>query len=305
MPFGLSGAPATFQRLMDQVIRGLEDFSAAYIDDLVIFSSSWEEHLDHIRAVLDRLRQAGLTAKPRKCQFGMSHCVYLGHVVGGGVVCPEEPKLRAVEAFPIPQTKKQVRTFLGLTGYYRKFIRNYSSISAPLTELTKKCAPNRIEWTSSCNKAFLMLKQQLCCSPVLRSPDFTKEFRLQTDASEYGVGAVLSQEDDSGDEHPVAYFSRKLLPREQKYATIEKECLAIKLACEAFKVYLLGRQFVVQTDHRALEWLNRLKDNNSRLTRWSLSLQPFEFTVKHRAGTANSNADALSRAHHPSDNATK
>ena len=150
-----------------------------------------------------------------------------------------------------------------------------------------------------------MLKQQLCCSPVLRSPDFTKEFRLQTDASEYGVGAVLSQEDDSGDEHPVAYFSRKLLPREQKYATIEKECLAIKLACEAFKVYLLGRQFVVQTDHRALEWLNRLKDNNSRLTRWSLSLQPFEFTVKHRAGTANSNADALSRAHHPSDNATK
>jgi len=130
---------------------------------------------------------------------------------------------------------------------------------------------------------------------VLASPDFTRSFILQTDASERGVGAVLSQCDDDGQEHPVAYSSRKLFPREEHYSTIEKECLAIKLGVQAFRVYLLGRPFLIQTDHRALEWLDRLKDNNHRLTRWSLALQPYQFTVTYRAGKANGNADALSR----------
>jgi len=133
MPFGLQGAPATFQRLMDRVIQGLGDFSAAYLDDLIVFSETWAEHLQHVRTILQRLREAGLTAKARKCNFGADHCVYLGHVVGSGTVRPESTKLQAVHTFPRPQTKKQVRVFLGLTGYYRRFIPNYASVASPLT----------------------------------------------------------------------------------------------------------------------------------------------------------------------------
>ena len=295
MPFGLQGAPATFQRMMDRLVDGCDAFAAAYLDDLIIHSNTWEKHLQHIKSILVRLRAAGLTAKPTKCQFGMRECGYLGHVVGNGMVRPELSKVDAVQCFAVPKTKKQIRAFLGLTGYYRKFIPNYASVAVALTDLTRKSAPNRVTWTMECDRAFQRLKFLLSSSPVLRSPDFQKPFILQTDASDFGVGAVLSQEDENGDDHPVAYFSRKLLPREQRYSTIEKECLAIKLATHAFRVYLLGRQFTIQTDHRALEWLDRLKENNSRLTRWSLALQPYDFVVQHRAGGKNGNADALSR----------
>ena len=252
MPFGLQGAPATFQRLMDRVLQGLQDFTAAYLDDVIIFSEHWSDHQVHIHKVFERLRAAGLTVKIKKCQFGMSQCHYLGHVVGSGLVQPQPAKIEAVAQFATPQTKKEVRMFLGLTGYYRKFIENYSSIAAPLTDLTKKSAPRKVVWTAGCEQAFQELKKCLCGSPVLRSPDFTKTFILQTDASDRGVGAVLSQQDEEGHDHPIAYFSRKLLPREEKYSTIEKECLAIKLGIQAFQVYLLGKPFIVHTDHRAL-----------------------------------------------------
>ncbi len=295
MPFGLSGAPATFQRLMDDLLRGTDDFAAAYMDDLVIYSGTWEEHCDHIRQVMQRLREHGLTAKPKKCQFGMRFCVYLGHIVGGGQVRPEVSKLQAVEGFPVPTTKKAVRAFLGLTGYYRRFIPDFASVAAPLTDLTRKNVPNHVPWNSTCNRAFQELKRRLCNAPVLQSPDFTQPFVIQTDASDYGVGAVLSQRDSDGCDHPVAYFSKKLLPREQNYSTVEKECLAIRLGVQAFRVYLLGRSFTVQTDHRALLWLDRLKESNARLTRWSLALQQYSFRVEHRAGRLHANADALSR----------
>ena len=294
MPFGLQGAPATFQRLMDCVIQGLE-FAASYIDDLIVFSKSWKDHLDHIQAVLDRLRRAGLTAKAKKCNFGASQCVYLGHIVGSGTVKPEVSKTAAIKAFEEPKTKKEVRSFLGITGYYRRFIENYSSIAAPLTDLIKKDKPNAVVWTESCDTAFKQLKRLLCSDPILISPDFDRPFILQTDASDRGLGAVLSQHAEDDQEHPVAYWSRKLLPREQRYSTIEKECLAIKLGVAAFQVYLLGRQFSIETDHRSLVWIERLKHTNNRLARWSLALQPFSFTIRHRAGKANGNADALSR----------
>ena len=261
----------------------------------MIYSDSWEEHLLHIKKVFDRLKGAGLTAKPKKCQFGMKQCIYLGHVVGNGNIRPEQSKIEAVMTFQVPQTKKQVRAFLGVTGYYRKFIHNFATIAAPLSDLIRKNRPNRVEWTPACDKAFDDLKKQLCSDPVLKSPDFSKAFILQTDASNRGVGAVLSQIGDDNEEHPVAYFSRKLLLREEKYSTIEKECLAIKLAIQAFRVYLLGKPFTIQTDHRSLEWLDRLKKNNARLTRWSLALQPYQYTVKYRTGKSNSNADGLSR----------
>eukprot|EP00731_Ephydatia_muelleri_P013583 Em0007g893a len=258
VPVAEEGAPATFQRLMDRIVKGCESFAAAYLDDLIIFSTSWSDH----------------------------------------------SKVQAVESFGTPRTKTQVRAFLGLTGYYRRFVHNYATLASPLTDLTRKSAPEQVEWTAECDRAFRQLKTQLCCYPVLRSPDFNKEFVLQTDASNRGIGAVLSQRDAAGGENPIAYFSKKLLPREERYSTIEKECLAIKLGMEAFRTYLLGRPFIVETDHRSLVWMDKLKDHNSRLTRWSLSLQPYIFSVAHRTGASNGNADALSRSTWPEDAAS-
>ena len=301
MPFGLQGAPATFQRMMDELLRGTEGYSAAYLDDIVIYSDNWKDHMKHLKEVFRRLRKAALTVKLDKCQFGMDQCIYLGHMVGNGTVRPENSKLEALKEFPIPRTKTAVRGFLGLAGYYRRFIPNFAETAAPLTDLTRKTDTKEVQWNSECGRAFEKLKSLLCGEPVLKCPDFEKPFVLQTDASDRGVGAVLSQLYE-GEDHPVAYFSRKLLPREEKYSVVEKECLAIKLAVQIFRVYLLGRSFTIQTDHRSLEWLDRLKDANNRLMRWSLALQPFQFSVQYRTGKANANADALSRAF--SDGAT-
>eukprot|EP00731_Ephydatia_muelleri_P007213 Em0003g1461a len=236
MPFGLKGAPATFQRLVDRVLQGLEEFSGAYIDDIIVFSKLWTDHVRHLQAVLGRLQLAGLTVKISKCHFGVTACSYLGFVVGGGLVKPEPSKVQAVLNFPTPTDKT-----------------------------------------------------------VLRSPNFEKQFILQTDASNRGIGGVLSQCDEEGQEHPVAYYSRKLLPREERYSTVEKECLAIKEAIHHFRTYLLGRQFKVETDHQALVWMDRLKDTNAWLTQWSLLLQSYDFLVEHRKGLKNGNADGLSR----------
>lgn len=174
MPFGLQGAPATFQRLMDVLIRGLESYAAAYLDDIVIFSENWEEHLKHLRHVLERLKGAGLTANPKKCKFAMGRCVYLGHIVGSGLVQPEESKVVAIRTFPIPKSKQQVRAFLGLAGYYRKFIPNFSATAAPLTDLTRKMCPNSVKWNAECELAFQTIKGCLCSTPVLCAPRNTE-----------------------------------------------------------------------------------------------------------------------------------
>ena len=295
MPFGLKGAPTTFQRLMDQVLDGLDEFAAGFIDDMVIFSMVWGEHLTHLRTVLGRLKHDGLTAKARKCQLAMQSCVFLGHVVGEGCVRPEQAKVEAVREFQQPRTKKDVRAFLGLAGYYRRFLPNFSSITACLSDLTKSTAPNIVEWTSDCDQAFRKLKASLSSQPVLANPDYDRPFILQTDASERGIGAVLSQKTDDDFDKPIAYFSRKLLPRETRYASIEKECLAIVAALQHFQPYLLGRMFYIQTDHRALVYIERMRNTNGRLMRWALALQPFSYTVVYRPGSQNANADALSR----------
>uniref|UniRef100_A0A1X7U211 RNA-directed DNA polymerase n=1 Tax=Amphimedon queenslandica TaxID=400682 RepID=A0A1X7U211_AMPQE len=294
MPFGLRGAPATFQRLMDRVLRGTEQFAGAYIDDVAIHSETWEGHLQHLREVLEKLQGAGLTANPSKCKFGMTEVLYLGHKIGGGRVKPEESKVKAVKQYPVPKTKTEVRSFLGLVGYYRKFIPQFSSIAAPLSDLTKKNVKTFV-WTEECQASFQLLKKMLCGSPVLRTPDIRKEMILQTDASNRGLGAVLSQIGEDGEEHPIVYISRKLLPREEKYAVVEKECLAVVWAIQTLKVYLYGQHFRIQTDHHALYWLDRMKSKNERLSRWSLYLQEWNFRVEYRKGTENGNADGLSR----------
>ena len=166
MPFCLQGAPATFQRMMDQLLNGLHEFTSAYLDDLVVFSQTWEENLQHLEAVFVRLEEAGLTARPKKCQFRMSQCIYLGHVVGGGRVEVQRAKVEAVMKLPRPQTKKDVRSFLGLAGYYRKFIPDYATMAVPLTDLTRKNQPTTVEWTAECETAFAKLKEKLCEAPI-------------------------------------------------------------------------------------------------------------------------------------------
>ncbi|XP_077940886.1 uncharacterized protein LOC144385036 isoform X1 [Gasterosteus aculeatus] len=294
LPFGLHGAPATFQRLMDRVLAPHKRYAAAYLDDVVIHSPDWDSHLPRVQAVIDSIRDAGLTANPKKCRLAFSETNYLGYTIGRGLVKPQEAKLRAIQDWPQPITKKQVRTFLGLAGYYRRFIMGFATIAAPLTELTTKRHSRMVRWNPAAEAAFSHLKRALCSGPVLVAPDFRKEFIVQADASEVGLGAVLAQTRE-GEEHPILYISRKLLPREKNYSTVEKECLAVTWALESLRFYLLGRQFTVVSDHAPLQWMAKNKETNRRITRWFLSLQAFNFSVVHRAGKSHSNADALSR----------
>ncbi|XP_052406338.1 uncharacterized protein LOC127952096 [Carassius gibelio] len=202
LPFGLHGAPPTFQRLMDTVLDGLGEFAAAYLDDVVIFSTSWESHLHHLQTVFQRIKVAGLTINPAKCSLVKTETEYLGYTLGNGVIKPQVLKVGAIQSCPLPATKKQIRSFLGLVGWYRKFIPHFSTIAAPLTDLIKKTSPTKVQWTVPAEKAFLELKGMLSNEPVLRSPDFEKSFVLQTDASDLGLGAVLMQEENGG-RHPV------------------------------------------------------------------------------------------------------
>ena len=296
MPFGLQGAPATFQRLMDQVLEGAESYSSAYIDDVVIFSRSWEEHLVQVKDVLWRLKDAGLTINPQKCAVAQQEVQYLGYVIGDGAIKPQVGKVSAILESPVPTTKRQVRSFLGVIGWYRRFVPHFSTRAGPLIDLTRKAAPVRVVWSDQCSKAFEDLRTCLTRDPILQSPDFSQPFLVQTDASGVGLGAVLLQ-GPPGEQRPVVYLSRKLFPRETRYSTVEKECLALKWAVDSLKYYLMEKDFVLETDHRALQWLDKMKDTNSRVTRWYLALQPFRFTVKYRAGPDNVVADYLSRVH--------
>ncbi len=248
----------------------------------------------HLRAVLRALRRAGLTANPKKCAVGRVEVRYLGFHLGHGQVRPQINKTAAIATCPRPKTKKEVRQFLGLAGYYRRFIPNYSDLISPLTDLTKKEFPDPVQWTELCQQAFTQVKAALCGGPLLHSPNFSLPFLLQTDASDRGLGAVLSQEME-GEERPVLYISRKLSKREAMYSTIEKECLAIRWAVLTLRYYLLGREFTLCSDHAPLQWLHRMKDTNARITRWYLALQPFKFKVIHRPGAQMAVADFLSR----------
>ena len=294
MPFGLRNGPAVFQRMMDKLLHEDQDMSRVYIDDIAVFSSSWEEHCSHIARVLGRLRKAGLTANVKKCQWGQTKCEFLGHVVGNGKVTPAELKVKAVKDFQQPQTKKQIRQFLGLTGYYRRFVQNYAEHSFELTEATRKSAPERVCWTDVMFDEFMYLKDALCSIPSLTLPLISDQFVLQTDASVVGLGAVLSVQRD-GEELPVAFYSRKLQPRERRYSATELEGLAVVDSVRHFDAYLVTHPFVVETDHKALEFLNSANHTNGRLPRWAMRLEPFTFQIRYRAGHLNANADALSR----------
>ena len=294
MPFGLKNAPAVFQRLMEVVLRGCYDCSAPYIDDIIVFSQSVEEHVQHLRCVLAALRKFGLTIKEEKCQFGRERVEYLGHMIGGGQLAVPIHRAAAMADYIQPTTKKQLRSFLGAAGYYRQFVEGYAKMSAVLTPLTAKHAPSVVCWTSEGLEAFTRIKVSLVDVAKLTVPTQQDNFVLHTDASGLGIGATLNVVRD-GRKMPVAYFSKQLQGAQHRYSATELEGLAVFKAIHYFAHYLFGCRFVVLTDHKALVSFLRSRVLNRRLHGWMLQLLQFDFTIEYRPGSENGDADALSR----------
>eukprot|EP00731_Ephydatia_muelleri_P009263 Em0004g1601a len=294
MPFGLTNAPATFQRLMECVLAGLTyEQCLIYIDDIIVFSATFPQHLERLQTVLEHLAAAGLRLKPSKCHFAQNQICYLGHIVSQQGVQADPEKLRAVLMYPAPHNIKELRHFLGLANYYRRFIEGYSAIAEPLHKLTRKTAGG-YKWSNECDDAFSLLKQKLTMSPILAYPCFQQPFILATDASEFAVGGVLSQK-INGVERVISYWSRQLNKAERNYSTVEREALAVVAAVKEFYPYLYGRTFTLFTDHNPLTSLQGLKDTGGRITRWLFFLQQFDMKVLYRPGRNNGNADGLSR----------
>jgi len=266
MPFGLCNAGATFQRLMDIVMSGLNyEICLTYLDDVIIFGPTIKDQLQRLRIVLERLRQAGLKLKPSKCHLLVKAVTFLGHTVSGGTIGVDYEKIRQVVEWPVPRTLKEVRGFVGLCSYYRRFVKDFGKIAAPLNALSEK---NRtLRWDEDCQQAFDMLKKLLTTAPVLVMPNDTGRFILDCDASYCAIGAVLSQVQE-GEEKPVAYASRKLSKAEINYCVTRKELLAVVFFLKYFRHYLLGWKFLVRTDHAALRWLRRLPEPIGQQARW-------------------------------------
>ena len=293
LPMGLSGSPGTFQRAMEAVLRGLNWKTVhIYLDDVIIFSRTFEEHLSHIRQVFDRFRSANLKLKPSKCFFAMPRLKYLGHIVSAEGISADPEKISSVKNYPQPTCLKQLRAFLGLTGYYRRFVKDYARIASPLYGLTQKGVP--FIWSQAADDAFTKLRDALVQPPVLGYPDMEKPFRLYTDASDVSVGAVLCQVQDKV-ERVIAYAGKSLSGPEKNYGITEKECLALRFGVEHFDCYLRHSQFTAFVDHAALKWLFSLKNPSGRLARWISFLQSYSFTIEYKPGKAHGNADALSR----------
>ena len=286
LPFGVHGAPATFQLMMDQLLRPHQAYAEAYIVDIIVYSHSWDVHIRQLRAVLGELQKAVLTANPAKCCLGRKELAYLGYQLGWGN-CPatgaQGGRHQGLAPTPHQEAGEVVfRTSRVLAAVYTRVCHAGQAL------------PDRITWSEAANQAFGTLRQALCSEPVLITPDFASPLIVHTDASEVGLGGVLSQV-RAGEEHPIMYISRKLLPNKRNYSTVEKEALAIKWSLDKLRYYLLGREFTLITDHTPLKWMAGAKDTNARVTRWFLALQDFRFKVDHRLGREHANADALSR----------
>ena len=270
-----------------------KEYAMAYLDDILIFSASETDHQLHIEKVLQSIRKANLKINYEKCNFALNEVGYLGFRVSSEGIKPDPCKIDKVKEFPVPKNCKELKSFLGLANYYRQFIKNFAKTAEPLNKLTRKGV--MFLWTAEQNTAFLKLKDVLTEAPVLAYPDFSRDFLLFTDASDYAAGAILSQ--CYGDyERVISYASTTFNVAQRNYATVEKECLAIVWAVHHFKPYLYGRRFKVVSDHAPLRWLMRNKSTSSRLTRFALKLQDFNIQdVEYRPGSCNANADALSR----------
>ena len=298
LPFGVKIAPSAFQRVMNDVLRGISGVKC-YLDDVVIFSNEWKEHLNTIDEVLKRFSEYNLVVNLSKSEFCKAEITYLGHRVGGGKIRPKAANIQALLDMEAPKSVKGVRRVLGAFGFYRRFCPNFAKISYPLTELLKK--NRRFVWSSECDRSFSLLKSILESDPILKAPDFDKPFSLYVDASGSGIGGMLAQANNDGVDLPVAYYSKKLNKFQRSYAPIELECLALVRALEHFEVYLSGGfEIQVYTDHNPLVFIQKMRNSNMKLLRWALYLQRFNINIKHIRGVDNAFADMLSRLHEDS-----
>ncbi|OMO81561.1 reverse transcriptase [Corchorus capsularis] len=289
MPFGLSNAPSTFQSAMNELFRPfLRKFILVFFDDILVYSKSMEEHLVHLEKALQTLADQHYFAKFSKCSFAQGSVDYLGHIISGLGVAVDHSKIDAILAWPVPTFIKKLRVFLGLTGYYRKFVRGYASLAAPLTDLLKK---DNFIWSAEATKAFESLKHVLVTAPVLAIPDFSQPFVLETDASMTAIGAVLSQHG-----HPIAYFSRKLNPQMQTASAYAREMFAITESVKKWRQYLLGRPFLIYTDQQSLRNLMNQTIQTPEQQRWLAKLLGYQYTILYKLGVQNKVADALSRS---------
>ena len=292
MSFGLTNAPAYFMYLMNSVFMPeLDKFVVVFIDDILIYSKSEEDHAEHLRIVLQRLREHKLFAKFSKCEFWLNSVPFLGHVVSAGGISVDPSKVQDVLNWEPPKTVSQVRSFLGLAGYYRRFIPNFSQLSKPITKLLKN--DTKFEWDKHCNQAFQKLKELLTTAPVLAQPDITKPFDVYCDASGTGLGCVLMQEG-----RVIAYASRQLRKHEEHYPTHDLELAAVVLALKTWRHYLLGNLVHIYTDHKSLKYIFTQPDLNMRQRRWLELIKDYELEVHYHPGKANVVADALSRKVH-------
>ena len=302
MPFGLTNAPSVFQRLMERVLKDLNpedspDFVSVYINDVLVFSRTLDEHLQHLKLVISRLQNAGLKLKPSKCYFIRKEVEYLGHLVTPKGLKTNPRLVSAVKEFPVPHNLRETRQFLGLCSYYRRFIPSFAKIAQPLHNLTKK--NTQFEWSEKCEEAFTTLKERLSSAPVLSYPSFEKDFVLETDASIEGVGAVLSQRQDDEQLHPIAFASRSLSPAERNYSITELETLAVVWALSHFHSYLYGHSVVVRTDHSAVRAVLESPNPSAKHAQWWTKVYGSgirNLRIVYRPGRANANADALSRS---------
>jgi len=275
---------------MDNVLKEyLHKFCFVYMDDVVIFSKSLQEHICHLQLIFQKLQNYNLKIQLDKSEFLSKNIEFLGHVITPEGIAPNPSKVKAIQNYPIPKTVKEIKSFLSLIGYYRRFIQNFAKIVSPMTKCLKKGSKIKLndpEYVSS----FELCKELLMNAPILAYPDFEKNFKITTDASNVAIGGVLSQSD-----RPIAYYSRTLNSAERNYSTIEKELLAILDTTKFFRPYVFGRKFVIETDHHPLVWLYKIKEPNSRLIRWKLKLDEYDFDIVHKKGKENIVADALSR----------
>ena len=296
LPFGLTNAPATFERLMERVLNGLQwERCLIYLDDVICFGKTFEEASENLERVFSRLRAASLTLKPKKCHLFKKKVAFLGHVVSeAGVQCDPD-KISAVKGWEVPKTVTGVRSYLGFVNYYRKYVKSFAQVASPLTALTQKNQP--FIWTPQCQESFEILKNLLTEAPILAYPIQGEgaTYVLDTDASNFGIGGVLSQIQD-GKERVIAYASKTLSRTQRKYCTTYRELLAVVTFMKHFRHYLLGQiLFTVRTDHSSLRWLMNFKDADGMIARWILSMQSFNFEIIHRRGVDHGNADGLSR----------
>lgn len=293
MPFGLACAPATFERLMDRVLAGLQwSICLVYLDDIIVVARSFEEMVERLRIVFSRLQNAGLKLKPKKCTMFAKEVHYLGHVVSEHGVATDPDKIKSVQDWPVPKDQSELRSFLGLCGYYRRYIERFAATAKCLHTLTEK--GRKYLWTDECQQAFETLKIKLTNAPILAHPDFSKPFILDTDASNNAIGAILSQNID-GFEKVIAFGSRTLSKSERKYCVTRKELLAVVHFVKHFRHFLYGRTFIVRTDHSSLQWLLNFKNAEGQLARWLEVLSTYDMKIKHRPGSQHCNADAMSR----------